>query len=271
MRTTESAVQSDAREKITRVVESYIHGLGARDFSNVAFARDFTYESPLLMNTVGQPRLTGQQAIDYLTGLFPAIRGTKVKQHIVEGEYCATVFDFDTIFGTIRVFDRFHVAGGELKLANPFYDPAPILNATAHQRRSQLQAVATAYFEGLKKKDFSAIPYDDGVRLRAPLAPGGVNQPLEGKAALEREWWQPLQPALDGVQVKILDLYLNESLTGIVAEAELTITALTPPVTLRVADRFTVNEAGRIVDQENHFDPRDVTNPGWQQAQVAGP
>jgi hypothetical protein len=266
MQITEPAVQSDLREKITPVVECYIHGLGARDFSGVAFAPDFTYESPLLMATVGQPRLIGQQAIDYLTGLFPAIRGTKVKQHIVEGEYCATVFDFDTIFGTIPVIDRFRVVGGELKLANPFYDPAPILKATEQQRRSQLQAVAEQYFQGLRNKDFTAIPYDDAVRLRAPLAPGGVNQPLDGKAALERDWWQPLQPALDGAQVKILDVYLNETLTGVMAEAELTITVLTPPVTLRVADRFTVNEAGRIIDQENHFDPRDVTNPGWQQA-----
>jgi hypothetical protein len=35
-------------------------------------------------------------------------------------------------------------------------------------------------------------------------------------------------------------------------------------VMLRVADRFTVNCAGKIIEQENHFDPRDVTNPGWQ-------
>jgi hypothetical protein len=32
---------------------------------------------------------------------------------------------------------------------------------------------------------------------------------------------------------------------------------------LRVADRFNVNEQGKITEQENHFDPRDVTNPGW--------
>ena len=57
---------------------------------------------------------------------------------------------------------------------------------------------------------------------------------------------------------------MNESLTGIVTEAEMTITAVDPPATLRVADRFTVNREGRIVEQENHFDPRDVTNPGWQ-------
>jgi hypothetical protein len=45
-------------------------------------------------------------------------------------------------------------------------------------------------------------------------------------------------------------------------EAEIEV--INPQARLRVADRFTVNEAGKITEQENHFDPRDVTNPGWQ-------
>jgi hypothetical protein len=53
-------------------------------------------------------------------------------------------------------------------------------------------------------------------------------------------------------------------MTSIITEAETAITAINPPATWRVADRFTVDEDGRIVEQENHFDPRDVTNPGWQ-------
>jgi SnoaL-like domain len=136
-------------------------------------------------------------------------------------------------------------------------------NSTA-QRREQLRAVAAGYFEALRRKDFSLIPYDDNVTLRAPLTPSGVNQPLIGKEALRAQWWQPLAPALEGVQRQVLDHYVNESLTSIVAEAEITITIVDPPATLRVADYFTVNVAGRIVEQENHFDPRDVTNPGWQ-------
>jgi ABC-type multidrug transport system fused ATPase/permease subunit len=66
------------------------------------------------------------------------------------------------------------------------------------------------------------------------------------------------------VQITVVDHYINASLTSIVTEAEITITVVDPPATLRVADRFTVDEDGRIVEQENHFDPRDVTNPGWQ-------
>jgi hypothetical protein len=87
---------------------------------------------------------------------------------------------------------------------------------------------------------------------------------VKGKEAVRAQWWQPLEPALEGVEVKVLDYYFNESLTGIITEAEVTIRATNPPATLRVADRFNVNEQGKITEQENHFDPRDVTNPGWQ-------
>ena len=131
-------------------------------------------------------------------------------------------------------------------------------------RTEQLRAAAEAYFEGLRRKDFSAIPFDDHVSLRAPLCPGGVHRPVKGKEAVRAQWWQPLEPALEGVEVKVLDYYFNESLTGIITEAEVTIRATNPPATLRVADRFNVNEQGKITEQENHFDPREVTNPGWQ-------
>lgn len=132
------------------------------------------------------------------------------------------------------------------------------------KRREQLRAAAEAYFEGLRRKDFSAIPFDDNVSLRAPLCPGGVHRPVKSKDAVREQWWEPLEPALEGVEVKVLDYYFNESLTGIITEAEVTIKAVDPPATLRVADRFNVNEQGKITEQENHFDPRDVTNPGWQ-------
>lgn len=140
---------------------------------------------------------------------------------------------------------------------------APEIDIAA-KKREQLRAIAEGYFDALRRKDFSAIPYDDNVTLRAPLAPGGVNQPLVGKEALRTQWWQPLGPALEGVQIKVFEHYINEAMTGIVTEAEIKINVVDPPATLRVADRFTVNEQGKIIEQENHFDPRDVTNPGWQ-------
>lgn len=140
------------------------------------------------------------------------------------------------------------------------------MNESQSARANELRSVVDRYFRALASKDFSAIPYADGVSLRAPLAPGGVNRPLVGKEALRREWWTPLEPALEGLKVRIADYYINASQTAIVVEAEITIGVLNPPATLRVADRFTVDSSGRIVEQENHFDPRDVTDPGWQAA-----
>ena len=133
---------------------------------------------------------------------------------------------------------------------------------TPTKRRAQLQAVAEAYFAALAKKDFAAIPYDDHVSLHAPLCPGGVHTPLVGKDALRTIWWPSLVPALESV--KVLDHYINDDLTAICTEA--LITTVNPSAMLRVADRFTVSAEGKILEQENHFDPRDVTNPGWQKS-----
>lgn len=136
----------------------------------------------------------------------------------------------------------------------------------ATERKELLRKIAEGYFQALRQKVFSAIPYDDNATLRAPLAPGGVHHPLIGKDTLYSQWWVPLEPALEGVEITVLEHYFNDSLTAVCAEAVITLNVTSPPVTLRVADRFTVNEAGKIIEQENHFDPRDVTNPGWQNA-----
>ncbi len=111
------------RNKLITIVEGYLDGLRRKDLSQVAFDPNVTFEGPL------SPKLTGERAVvDFLSGLFPAIKDIRVKQHIVEGEYVATVFDFDTTFGVIPVFDCFRVSNGKLIQIRPFYDPRPITN-----------------------------------------------------------------------------------------------------------------------------------------------
>ena len=111
------------REENTAVVESYIYGLGNGDFSDVPFADDVSYESPLT------PKRTGKDAIEFLSALFPIMRGAEVKQHIVEGEYVATVFHLKTPNGSTVVFDKFRVIDGKLKEINPYYDPSVLSEA----------------------------------------------------------------------------------------------------------------------------------------------
>jgi hypothetical protein len=109
------------RDEKIAVVERYIYGLGQGDFSAVPFAADVSYESPLTA------RKTGQEAIAFLAALFPLMRGADITQHIVEGEYVATLFSLRTPNGVTAVFDKFRVVDGKLQEINPYYDPT-VLN-----------------------------------------------------------------------------------------------------------------------------------------------
>ena len=118
--------------------------------------------------------------------------------------------------------------------------------------RERLKQISEAYFQALRDKDFSAIPFSDDILFRAPLAPGGAAQPIKGKKDLIEKWWNPLEPALDGVEIKIVDHYYNEALTEIVTKVEFYFAVM--GATLRAADRFVINEKEEIAEQENHFD-----------------
>ncbi len=120
------------------------------------------------------------------------------------------------------------------------------------QRKEHLKKVVESYFDSLKQKNFSTIPYSDNVVLRAPLAPGGVHQAIKGKQEVFEQWRQPLEPALEGVSITIVDHYYNDTMTGIITKAEITLAG--SGITLRVADLFIINDAGMITEQENHFD-----------------
>ncbi len=118
--------------------------------------------------------------------------------------------------------------------------------------KEQLKKISETYFQALRDKNFSAIPFSDDIAFRAPLAPGGSHYPINGKQNVFEQWWKPLEPALDGATINIIDHYYNESMTELITKADITIAVM--GVTLRAADRFIINEEGKIIEQENHFD-----------------
>jgi hypothetical protein len=128
-------------------------------------------------------------------------------------------------------------------------------------KADKLHELAGAYvIEGLGKGNFDAIPYAESVSLRAPLCPGGSAVPLTGRANLKEKWWAPLPRLV--ARVEVVDTFVNRDLTAVTVEFLCHIRE--PACTLRVIDRFKVDDAGCIVEQENFFDPRELTNPGWQ-------
>ncbi len=128
------------------------------------------------------------------------------------------------------------------------------------QDAQQLHQLARSYVSSLGSGDFESIPYAEDVELRAPLCPGGSAVPLVGRDNLREQWWAPLPEMVSGVEV--INSYVSDDQSSVVVEFMLRIDSI--PCTLRVVDRFTVSEEGLITSQENFFDPRDVTNPGWQ-------
>jgi len=126
-----------------------------------------------------------------------------------------------------------------------------------------LHQVARDYvLKGLGGKNFDAIPYHKDVALRAPICPGGSQNPLQGKENLRTQWWAPLPSLVGGVH--LIDSFVNKDETAVTVEFHCHI--IQPACTLRVVDRFIINEEGEITQQENFFDPRDITNPGWRRS-----
>ena len=137
------------------------------------------------------------------------------------------------------------------------------VNTISSDRRHHLVAGSEQYFRGLAQKDMSRVPWHPDVVFRGPLTPDAP-RPLRGHAAV-RAWFEGLYAALGTVEV--LEHYIDESQRSIVTRANVYLTQ--PPAVLRVLDRFEVDEAGLIVEQENHFDPRPALGalPGVMTAQ----
>lgn len=115
-----------SRDEMIAIAEVYLNGLANKDLSKVPFAADITFEGPRV------PKLIGRQSVvGFLTSIMPFLKRIEIKQHLVGGEFVATMFDRETVNGTDKVFDCFHVSGGQLKAVRSFYYPQ-VANSAAH-------------------------------------------------------------------------------------------------------------------------------------------
>ena len=107
-----------SRDEIIAIAEAYLNGLAKKDLSNVPFAADITFEGPRV------PKLIGRQSVvGFLTSIMPLLKRIQIKQHLVDGEFVATMLDMETVNGTDKVFDWLHVSDGQLKAIRSFCYP----------------------------------------------------------------------------------------------------------------------------------------------------
>ena len=107
-----------SREEKVAAVEAYLDCFVTKDLSKVSFAEDVTLEGPRMPKLTGRPTVFG-----FLMHILPLVKGIQLKQHIVEGEYVATIFDMETVNGVDHVCDRIHIVDGEIKAIQAFYYP----------------------------------------------------------------------------------------------------------------------------------------------------
>ena len=105
------------------------------------------------------------------------------------------------------------------------------------------QDIAEAYFGALADGDLSRVPWADDVILRAPLA---QQNPLSGREAVE-EYLRPLAGHLG--EIRIREIFISS------ARDAMSVEAIVGP--LHVLDKFVIRD-GRIVEQQNFYDPRPV-------------
>jgi len=110
-----------SRDQKVAAVEAYLDCFKTKDLSGVRFTENVTFEGPLVGTLIGRQTVKG-----FLASILPMVKGVHVKQHIVEGNYIATVFDMETVNGVDRVFDLIQVVEGEITEIRTFYYPRPV-------------------------------------------------------------------------------------------------------------------------------------------------
>jgi ketosteroid isomerase-like protein len=104
------------REEKIAVVDAYLDCFRTKDLSGLSFAEDVTFEGPRM------PKLEGRATVlGFLAHILPMVKGIQFKQHIVEGDWVATVFDMQTGNGVDHVFDRIHVVDRQIQSIHAFY------------------------------------------------------------------------------------------------------------------------------------------------------
>ncbi len=106
------------------VVESFLRCLVSKDLAQLPVEPDLTVESPLI------PKVGGGAAMKYVKRVADSVTAIRVQQHIVEGDWVATLFDEETANGPVAVFARFQVVSERIKDFSVFYDPRKLTPGT---------------------------------------------------------------------------------------------------------------------------------------------
>ncbi|MFC1535119.1 nuclear transport factor 2 family protein [Thermodesulfobacteriota bacterium] len=110
------------REEAIRVLDAYFNALITHDASEVPLTQDVVFKRP-----TGEVYHGIEKVKHFLSNLsWTALR---VEGHIIDGDQCASLFDYDRPDASIRGFDYFLLENGKIKEIRPYLNPVETDNS----------------------------------------------------------------------------------------------------------------------------------------------
>ena len=113
-----------SRDEKIAVVETFLGCMASGELERLPISPELTVESPLT------PKLSGDAAMQYVKAVAAGTTSIRIVQHIVEGDYVATVSENQTVNGSLSVFARFQIEAGRIKDVRVYYDPRQTARST---------------------------------------------------------------------------------------------------------------------------------------------
>jgi hypothetical protein len=242
---------------------AYFDGLAQHDLSQFPYDDTIHLRAPLNPQGGAESPIVGRNnVLAYFAKVLPAIGPVRVRDTylnealtIVCAEATVGVIT-PVVHTTLRVADCFTVnAVGKVTEQENHFDP----RAVTHPQK--FTEITRSYFSALASdnpEDLKSVPWADDVKVRAPLYPGGAEVEFVGRAAMEG-YLKPFLPVIGTV-----DVLLN-TLEGewVCTKANIGLPdASNPASRIRVTDCFHIDPmTGKIIAQENHYDPRPAMPP----------
>lgn len=259
-------VKARRQADLRALARAYFNGLAQHDLSQFPYADDISLRAPLNLNGGADNPIVGKdQVLAFFARMFPVIGAVHVRDTYVNEALTivcaeATVGVVTPVVNTtLRVADCFTVNDvGKVTAQENHYDPRAVTHPPKYL------AFPQQYFEALASSDENTLKQlilgnlADTFRGRAPLtSPGTSEEELVGP----QSWVDYLLPFLPVIKSQRLlgsavdgDMVCGRAYLGIAQGIN---DADTPYKRLRRIDCWRFDPTtGKIVEQENYYDPR---------------
>lgn len=106
-------MSTTSREEAIRILDSYFKALISHDVSEVPLAPDVVFRRPN-----GEVYNGIEKVKDFLSSLnWTSLR---IEGHIIDGDQCASLFDYERPGASIKGFDYFLLENGKIKEIRPY-------------------------------------------------------------------------------------------------------------------------------------------------------